>query len=97
MITMHWTETQTYPFPDMSIHRQCIDFDAVVAWRKEHSIDMDKYVEVMQKPYDVKQQPIESGYWDMFGYDDGNDSLESAHVKGHDYGQKHDRRNKMRE
>lgn len=84
---MHWTETQTYPFPDMSINRQCIDFDAVVAWRKEHSIDMGKYVEVMQKPDGVKQQPIESGYWEMFGHDEeGEDNLESAHIKSHGAG-----------
>lgn len=58
LITMHWVETQTYPFPDMSVNRQCINFDKLTEWRKENTVDMDRYVEVMEKPEGVKEAPI---------------------------------------
>lgn len=50
LITMHWVETQEYPYPDMSVNRQCINFDKLTEWRAENTIDMDKYVEVMKLP-----------------------------------------------
>ncbi|KAK8012775.1 hypothetical protein PG991_010150 [Apiospora marii] len=49
LITMHWVEEQPYPFPDMSVNRQCIDFDKLSQWRKENTLDMEKYVETMRK------------------------------------------------
>ncbi|KAH8660330.1 hypothetical protein BX600DRAFT_513944 [Xylariales sp. PMI_506] len=41
LITMHWTETKSFPFPDMSINHKCVDFDALTEWRKENTVDMD--------------------------------------------------------
>ncbi|KAH8744713.1 tat pathway signal sequence [Diaporthe sp. PMI_573] len=67
--TMHWTETQLYPFPDMSIQRQCIDFKAINEWRRKNAISMEKYKNVMRKDRQLKpveERPIEQGYWDMF-------------------------------
>ncbi|KAK7954062.1 hypothetical protein PG996_014948 [Apiospora saccharicola] len=49
LITMHWVEEQPYPFPDMSVNRQCINFDKLSQWRKDNTLDMDKYVETMRK------------------------------------------------
>jgi hypothetical protein len=34
LITMHWVDTQSYPYPDMSINRQCVNFDKLTEWRK---------------------------------------------------------------
>ncbi|KAK7966804.1 uncharacterized protein PG986_001081 [Apiospora aurea] len=52
LITMHWVEEQPYPFPDMSVNRQCIDFDKLITWRKDNTLDMEKYVKTMRKKED---------------------------------------------
>ncbi|KAI0401967.1 hypothetical protein F4802DRAFT_600493 [Xylaria palmicola] len=49
-ITSGWIENMRYPQPDMSIHRKCVVFDRVVAWRDAHSVDLDKYEKVMVEP-----------------------------------------------
>ncbi|KAI5458861.1 hypothetical protein BGZ63DRAFT_514274, partial [Mariannaea sp. PMI_226] len=46
LITYHWVETQPYPFPDMSVNRQCANFGALTSWRKENTVNMTKYDEV---------------------------------------------------
>ncbi|KAH8881130.1 hypothetical protein GQ53DRAFT_832661 [Thozetella sp. PMI_491] len=63
LVSMHWMENEHYPFPDMSVDRKCIDFDALVQWRKENTIDMKKYIEVMGKPAGVVQRPTPDGYY----------------------------------
>ncbi|ROV90630.1 hypothetical protein VMCG_10043 [Cytospora schulzeri] len=76
LITLHWVETQEYPFPDMSINRQCINFDKFTEWRKGNTIDMDKYIEVMKKPEGykpgIKQLPAADAYYEYWGYDNPN-------------------------
>lgn len=76
LIPLHWVETQEYPFPDMSIQKQCVDFDGLTAWRREHSIDMDKYVEVMKMPEGekpgIKQRPAADAYYEYWGYENPN-------------------------
>ncbi|KAH8602871.1 hypothetical protein B0O99DRAFT_560560, partial [Bisporella sp. PMI_857] len=64
--TMNWMETQHHPFPDFSINHQCRDFGALVAWRKENSVDMEKW-HAMQKPEGVKEVPVMKEYWEIFG------------------------------
>lgn len=68
LITMHWVETQPYPFPDMSVNRQCVDFDALTAWRREHTLDMDKYVATMRKRDDRRytQLPAPDQYYEHY-------------------------------
>ncbi|ETS78849.1 hypothetical protein PFICI_08702 [Pestalotiopsis fici W106-1] len=41
LITMYWTETKSFPFPDMSINHKCVDFDALTEWCRRNTIDMD--------------------------------------------------------
>ncbi|KAL3956957.1 hypothetical protein ACCO45_009803 [Purpureocillium lilacinum] len=43
-----------------SINAHCINFDKLVKWHKEASVDMEKYVEVMRKPKGVKEEPAET-------------------------------------
>ncbi|KAH8880820.1 hypothetical protein GQ53DRAFT_813054 [Thozetella sp. PMI_491] len=59
LIAMHWAETQEFPVPDMSVNQKCIDFEALTQWRKEHTVDMDKYRRVMKKPEGVRQKPMD--------------------------------------
>lgn len=76
LIPLHWVETQEYPFPDMSINKQCVNFDGLTQWRRENTIDMDKYVEVMKRPQGekpgIKQRPAADQYYEYWGYDNPN-------------------------
>ena len=63
LITYRWVDTQPYPFPDMSINRQCRNIDDVLQYRDEHKVDADKYL-AMQKPKsNITQVPSEPGYY----------------------------------
>lgn len=66
LVTMQWMETQSHPFPDFSINHQCRDFDTLVKWRKENSVDIDMWVE-MKKPQGVKEVPAPDQYYELFG------------------------------
>lgn len=45
LITMHWVNEESNPFPDMSINKQCVaNFDALTQWREKHQVDPVKYV-----------------------------------------------------
>ncbi|KAF2011565.1 hypothetical protein BU24DRAFT_435969 [Aaosphaeria arxii CBS 175.79] len=66
LITLHWVEREPYPFPDMSLNRKCVDFDALTKWRLENTIDMEKYKERMDKPKGVKQLKQADGYYKYF-------------------------------
>ncbi|KAI0475469.1 hypothetical protein GGR56DRAFT_515208 [Xylariaceae sp. FL0804] len=59
LITLHWAEGQPGPFPDMSINRQCVNFDKILQWRKENTIDMDQWIApgVMDKPEGHAEMP----------------------------------------
>lgn len=47
LITMHWVNEESNPFPDMSINKQCVaNFDALTEWRREHQVDPVKYVKM---------------------------------------------------
>ncbi|KAF1939249.1 hypothetical protein EJ02DRAFT_457105 [Clathrospora elynae] len=77
LIPLHWVETQQYPFPDMSINKKCVNFDGLTDWRLKNTIDMDKYVEVMEMPLGVKpgvkkQLPAADQYYEYWGYDNPN-------------------------
>jgi hypothetical protein len=47
-ITTHNAETQMYPFPDISVNRQCVDFQKLTELRKDNRLDLGKYVEKMK-------------------------------------------------
>ena len=66
--TYYWMDTQRQPFPDFSVNRQCRDFDALMRWRDEHAVDMDKYA-LMKKPEGVKQYPAERDFYRIFGFE----------------------------
>ncbi|KAI1872147.1 uncharacterized protein JN550_004350 [Neoarthrinium moseri] len=76
LITLHWVETQNNPWPDMSVDRQCIDFDRLTEFRTEVSLDMDKYKYVMNKPLGVTQLHMPDQYYAYFGRENPN------HVNG---------------
>lgn len=65
LITMHWVAEQEYPFPDMSVNKQCVNFDKLTHWRKENTLDLDKYVEKMRKEDqgEVNELPAPDDYY----------------------------------
>lgn len=45
LITMHWVQEESIPFPDMSVNRQCMaDFADLTQWRIDNTVDLDKYI-----------------------------------------------------
>jgi hypothetical protein len=61
LITMHWMQTQTYPFPDMSPNRKCIDFDKLTTWRRENRLDYDKFRRIMRRKEGQKAVAVPEG------------------------------------
>lgn len=72
LMTLHWVETQEQPWPDMSINRQCVDFDGITEFRKARSLDMEKYKKVMLKPDGVKELPAPDQYYVYFDKENPN-------------------------
>ena len=68
VITLNWMETQKLPSPDFSINHQCRDFDTLLQWRKENSVDMEKMNNLV-KPEGVKEVPAPKEYYELFGKD----------------------------
>ena len=59
MITSVWMETQKHPYPDMSINRQCRDFEAVLEWNQENKVPgMEKKMKVIQMPGGAVPLPL---------------------------------------
>lgn len=46
-----------------SVNRQCINFDKLMEWRKENTVDTDYYLEVMQMSSGVRGAPISDAHW----------------------------------
>ena len=58
LLTMHWVETEEFPSPDFSIHRQYPDVQAVWDWRLENTFDLHKLREAFPsaaKPEGIQQ------------------------------------------
>ena len=66
MTTMTWLETQERPFPDFSINRKCVDFDALVKWRDENALNVSKVGQI-KKPEGADQTRISEWYWKLYG------------------------------
>jgi len=67
LYTMRWMETQSHPFPDFSINHKCVDFDSLIDWRKQNSVDIDLWIN-QTKPEGVKQVPAPDMYYEIFGH-----------------------------
>jgi len=47
-------ESQEWPYPDMSVNKQCRDFEAVLRWNEEKEIrGMDEKMEGLRMPEGV--------------------------------------------
>lgn len=68
MTTMVWLETQERPWPDFSINRKSVDFDALVRWRDEHALDAAK-AGMVRRPavWGFQEMKISEMYWRPMG------------------------------
>ncbi|KAK3180011.1 hypothetical protein K4F52_008589 [Lecanicillium sp. MT-2017a] len=72
IMTMDWVDTRKYPYPDMSVNRECINFEKLTNWRRANTVDMDKYIEVMTMPDGVARLPMADQYYEYYGLDNPN-------------------------
>jgi hypothetical protein len=66
MTTMTWLETQERPWPDFSVNKKCIDFDALVRWRDENALDIQK-AGVVRRPPGAQETKVSEMYWKIMG------------------------------
>ena len=85
LITMHYVAEQEYPAPDMSINRQCINFDKLTEWRKDNSIDMTKYLERMKKKEGQKELPAPDDFYVYYAPDKVNPNHLNGANPGEDF------------
>ncbi|KUL85008.1 hypothetical protein ZTR_07783 [Talaromyces verruculosus] len=66
MTTYSWVETQERPFPDFSVNKKCIDFDTLVRWRNENTLDTEEAGKV-RRPPGALEVPVSEIYWKIMG------------------------------
>jgi hypothetical protein len=66
LVILNWRETQSNPFPDFSTNNQCRDFNTLVQWRKDNSVDIEKWIAI-KKPDGVRQVPAPKAYYEKLG------------------------------
>lgn len=68
LMTYEWVKTQENPFPQMSLQRNCHDFEGQVAWQEENSVPAELW-QTMSRADDpgyVRDRAQEKGYYDFF-------------------------------
>ncbi|RAL17387.1 oxidase ustYa family protein [Aspergillus homomorphus CBS 101889] len=76
--THYWADAQLNAFPDFSVNHQCRDFDAVLRWQEENSVNVDEFAAI-RKPPDAVARVMSHRFKELFGWynsnpDDGSDS-----------------------
>lgn len=66
VITLDWVEGQKHPFPDFSINRKCMNFEAVLEWQHENKVDREKF-NAIQKPDGQREARMSDEFKRMFG------------------------------
>lgn len=56
VITLQWVETQFFPFPDFNVNHQCRDFDTLLDWTMQNSVDEKMWVK-QSRPKGIKEVP----------------------------------------
>lgn len=66
MTTYLWVETQERPFPDFSVNTKCVDFDTLVQWRDENTLDTEDAGRV-RRPPGALEVTVSEMYWRIMG------------------------------
>ncbi|KAK8098102.1 uncharacterized protein PG998_013588 [Apiospora kogelbergensis] len=68
--THNWVETQRHPFPDMSLNRQCRDFEAVLAWHHKTLIPWNSEIPRPAGAVILPMAPKLREHWSKFQTDE---------------------------
>ena len=71
IILFNWVDTQSYPWPELSLTRKCRSWDQMLDWGKDRYVDLEK-LKGMTKPKDAVQIPFERGYYEWYGFEDSD-------------------------
>jgi len=76
-----WTDTLPNPYPDFNINHKCRNFDKLLSWHDQHSVDESKFW-ILRKPEDHGPAlNMKHKFKEIFGYfrtheDDGSSGEE---------------------
>jgi Mycotoxin biosynthesis protein UstYa len=78
--THYWADAQLNAFPDFSVNHKCRNFDTILKWQEENSVDVDLFGAI-RKPPDYEARIMSHRFKELFGWfnsnpDDGSDSGE---------------------
>ncbi|KAI1098230.1 hypothetical protein F4804DRAFT_132908 [Jackrogersella minutella] len=68
-LTYNWVEHEKYPFPDMSVRKQCRDWTQLVEYRDSHAVNESLYLN-WAKPEGITQLKQPQDWWDHRGEHD---------------------------
>ncbi|KAI1141261.1 hypothetical protein F5Y05DRAFT_255841 [Hypoxylon sp. FL0543] len=66
ILTYNWVEHEKYPFPDMSVRKQCRDWRQLVEYRDAHGVNESLYLN-WKKPEGVNQLKQPQDWWKYRG------------------------------
>ena len=61
-IVHYWVDIQQVPFPNFNDKHICRDFDAILNWQEDHSVDVSYFASTVRKPYDVQVHHMSEAY-----------------------------------
>lgn len=73
IITYQWTDAQYNAYPDFGVYRQCRDFEALLKWQEENTVD-PAVVHNLRAPPDVPRVQMSQEFREAFGIADDFDS-----------------------
>lgn len=78
--THYWADAQLNAFPDFSVNHKCRDFDAILKWQEDNSVDVDLFAAI-RKPPQYEAKIMSHRFKELFGWfdshpDNGSDSGE---------------------
>ena len=85
IVTLQWVEKQFYPFPDFNVNHQCRDFDALLDWAMENSVDVEMWM-TQERPKEIDVVPAskEMKEW-IKKQHEGSNGSSNADVSWHDH------------
>lgn len=66
--THYWADAQANAFPDFSVNHQCVDFEAILRWQQENSVDVDEFAGI-RRPDGYKPHIMTPEFKKLFGYE----------------------------
>ncbi|MCJ1308132.1 hypothetical protein MMC25_001784 [Agyrium rufum] len=64
----YWVDTAQEPSPNFSDNHRCQNFDAVLEWQEEKSLDLHEYRSRIRRPADVVPKVMPQDYKDLIGF-----------------------------